>query len=527
VAIKVVDRAADDGDAAARIAREARLAKGLRHPHIVLTLAVEEGDTATALVTEYVAGGTLRGALRASADIGEPWSYDRVVRVLRELASALAHAHDRRVVHRDVKPENVFLDGVDGRALLGDFGIARRLAPDALPTLAEGAAGTPCYMAPEQVAGVAEDERADVYALGLVGWELLTGRRPWQGETLYAVLHKQQHEPLPALAPLRPDIPAYLLAAIEGALAKDPAGRWRDGTHFLRQLTPTPAELPPVLNPVDPEADAAGTTVRFAARRPAGGPRPRARWRIAPRQVASVVGVALLVVAAAIVPDFLPQSDPMAERQADRSAAGVGARAAEPRRATATSVTNRRSGDTRRDAGARDAGMRSGAPAAGRAPPESDGPPTRPVLPAPTPAPRAKPAVPVARAVPRAAPRPAPRPAPRMVAGGAPRSPARPTAGEAPAAVALRLRKADARMDAAFTALLAAIRESAGGAREPRAAGALRAEQRRWIARRDDECRTRAAGAGDRAPAKIAACRADMTAGRAQELAARRTRFAP
>ncbi|MES2521196.1 MAG: protein kinase, partial [Gemmatimonadota bacterium] len=152
--------------------------------------------------------------------------------------------HERRIVHRDVKPENIFIEAASGRPLLSDFGIARPLDADTQLTMAGGSFGTPSYMAPEQVKGAALDERADVYSLGLVGWEMLTGARPWEGETLYDVLHKQQHEPLPSLAALRPDIPSYLLVAIEGALAKAPEDRWADGAALLERLSPVPATLP-------------------------------------------------------------------------------------------------------------------------------------------------------------------------------------------------------------------------------------------------------------------------------------------
>jgi serine/threonine-protein kinase len=226
-----------------------------------------------AFVTEYADGGTLRAALRAALDTGEPWPYARVAAVLRDVAAALAHAHAARVVHRDVKPENVFLDAASGRAMLADFGIAVELGRPGSAALGGEAAGTPSYMAPEQVAGRPVDERTDVYALGLVGWELLAGRRPVGGRAAASVLHRQQHEALPPLAALRPDIPAYLLAAVEGALAKPPRDRWRDGAEFLRRLSPTPVRLPVV---VGPDVNAPGMeTVRFSE--PAPGAPPAAR----------------------------------------------------------------------------------------------------------------------------------------------------------------------------------------------------------------------------------------------------------
>jgi serine/threonine-protein kinase len=244
VAIKLVaSRYAGDREAIQRFAREARTVAGLRHPNLVRTLGVEslEGE-AFAIVNAYVHGRTLRAVLREAG----PLRFDVVVGVLRDVAAGLAHAHAARIVHRDVKPENIFLEDGTDRALLADFGIARSLDTETLLTQAGSSLGTPTYMAPEQVDGQVADERADVYALGLVGWEMVAGRRPWQGETLYAVLHKQKHERLPDLARLRPDIPAFLLYAIDGALRKAPGDRWRDAGEFLEQLMPRPSALPPV-----------------------------------------------------------------------------------------------------------------------------------------------------------------------------------------------------------------------------------------------------------------------------------------
>jgi serine/threonine-protein kinase len=249
-----------------------------------------------AIVTRYVPGVTLRAALRGA---GGPFAYARAAAVLRDLAAALAYAHARRIVHRDVKPENVFLEEPGGRALLADFGIARPLDVDSPLTVDGASMGTPTYMAPEQITGRAIDERTDVYALGLVGWEMLAGRRPWQGETLYAVLHRQQHDELPDLALLRPDIPAYLLAAVRGALAKDPAARWRDGAEFLARLTPAPVALPraDAARPRDAAADQTPGPAQGveSARRgprdpPAGARAPAGRGRAAARRGRDAAG---------------------------------------------------------------------------------------------------------------------------------------------------------------------------------------------------------------------------------------------
>ena len=318
-------------------------------------------------------------------------------------------------------------------------------------------------MAPEQVAGLAEDERTDVYALGLVGWEMLAGRRPWQGETLYGVLHKQQHEPLPALAALRPDIPAYLLAAIEGATAKAPDGRWRDGAAFLARLTPTPARLPPL---ADPEAaDESGATVRFAAPR---GARPAAVRSRTPGMRRLAVGLVAVVVGA------------------------VGVRLATGRTEAGT------------------------APAGGRVVAADAGALARvgPAVPRPRVDARAR-----ARASTAAVAADARHPAPRpdRVSGDVTAEARRLAAADA---------RADARAAAAYDALLFAIRRSAGGGREPRAARALQDEQRLWRARRDADCRRSAAGATDPASA-AAACRSTASDDRTRALTVRRARFDP
>jgi len=264
VAIKAIRaRYLDDPDALQRFAREARTVADLSHPNIVRTEAIEEmGDRAVAIIMAYVTGGTVRDRLREYG----AFSAEDVETVLRDVANALRYAHGRGIVHRDVKPENVFLEKSTGRALLSDFGIARRIEGDAPITMLGASLGTPQYMSPEQIDGRAVDGRTDIYSLGVLGWELLTGLRPWGGDNLYGVIYKQKHEDLPPITSLRPRVPANLLFAIERALVKDRDRRFQSAQEFLDQLTYSP---PPVVSQhtsgVTPRLDDE-VTVRF--RRP-------------------------------------------------------------------------------------------------------------------------------------------------------------------------------------------------------------------------------------------------------------------
>src|SRR4051812_1477722 len=242
VAIKAIRaRYLDDPDAIKRFAREARTVAGPDHPNIVRTEAIQQiDDRAVAIIMEHVPGGTVRDRLREFGSLGA----EDAEWILRDVANALAYAHGQGIVHRDVKPENIFLDATRRRALLSDFGIARNIDTESGITLLGAALGTPQYMSPEQIDGDSVDGRSDIYSLGVLGWELLTGRRPWAGESLYGVIYKQKHEDLARITSLRPRVPANLLFAIEGALVKDRALRWQSTDEFLAHLTYDP---PPVL----------------------------------------------------------------------------------------------------------------------------------------------------------------------------------------------------------------------------------------------------------------------------------------
>jgi serine/threonine protein kinase len=238
VAIKLIrSPLAADSETLQRFAREARTAALLQHPNIVALHTVKRlRSGALALVMECVDGGTLKERIRRSA----PLPFDEVERVMRSIGSALLCAHRRGIVHRDVKPENIFIDDRTGRALLADFGIARTGEADCGLTLQGVALGTPAYMAPEQIDGGEVDGRADIYSLALVAWEMLTGESPWEGESLYGVIYRQKHERLAPPSTFRPGLPEPLERVIERASAKDPEGRYPDAAAFLRALDEGP-----------------------------------------------------------------------------------------------------------------------------------------------------------------------------------------------------------------------------------------------------------------------------------------------
>ena len=234
VAIKVVHprAAAPVDDPVARLAREARTVAQLQHPNIVTVFAVRRLHSGgLALVMQLVPGSTLKQVIQRDS----PLAPERVERVMRDVAGALSYAHARGVVHRDVKPENIFIEDETGRALLADFGIARSDEHDSM-TLTGTALGTPFYMSPEQVEGGTLDGRSDLYSLGLVAWEMLTGCRPWDGESLYNVIYKQKHEELPPIEAMRAGVPLRLQYLVERMLQKRPAARWAGADGLLAQL---------------------------------------------------------------------------------------------------------------------------------------------------------------------------------------------------------------------------------------------------------------------------------------------------
>ena len=233
VAIKLIrPRYAADEEALGRLAREARLLTLLKHQNIVpMHAVVDLGNGAVGLVMAHVAGETLRQVIRGSGRL----SPERAERIMRDIGHALEAAHAMGIVHRDVKPENIFIDD-DDRAVLADFGLARSMTADTQLTMSGVAIGTPAYMAPEQIESGELDARGDVYSLGLVGWEMLTGHRPWDGQSLYSVLYHQKHEHLPDVRDLRDDVSDRLANVILRAIEKDRDARWQTMRAMLKGL---------------------------------------------------------------------------------------------------------------------------------------------------------------------------------------------------------------------------------------------------------------------------------------------------
>ncbi|MEO5567627.1 MAG: protein kinase, partial [Gemmatimonadaceae bacterium] len=242
VAIKVLPpELAYNESVRTRFIREAQTAAGLSHPNIVPIYSVDEKDGLVYFVMSLVVGQSVASHLATE----HHWPADRTERVLREVADALAYAHSRGVVHRDVKPDNILIERDTGRALVSDFGIARASEGETRLTLTGVAVGTPAYMSPEQALGERElDGRSDVYSLGIVGYHMLTGEQPFRASSAAAMLVKHVSEVPPRVASKRSDVPAYLAVAIDRAMAKRPEDRWSNASEFRDALAGAIA-LPP------------------------------------------------------------------------------------------------------------------------------------------------------------------------------------------------------------------------------------------------------------------------------------------
>jgi eukaryotic-like serine/threonine-protein kinase len=286
VALKILhEQYTSDEDFVERFKREARAVAQLQHPNIVTVIDRGEAEDRQFIVFEYIDGENLKELVvrKGRLEVRE------ALEIAIEVARGLAFAHSQGIVHRDVKPQNVLLNG-DGRAKVTDFGIARSLDVDGM-TQTGTVLGTSNYIAPEQASGQPVDTPSDVYALGVVVYEMLAGEVPFPGESLVAVAMKHVHEPPPNLLDVRRDVPLRVAAAVDRALEKDPEQRFGSMDAFASELEACLAELD------DPESDSDRTMVIPARQRHA--PRKQvSRWPI-------IIGLLALLAVAAIVVGLL------------------------------------------------------------------------------------------------------------------------------------------------------------------------------------------------------------------------------
>jgi len=224
VAIKVLPRQMlHDPGFYERFEREVDVIAHLEHPHILPIYDFGRAEDVPYIAMRYLGGGSLEQRLRRGI-----LSLEELEKPLKQIAQALDYAHQQGIIHRDLKPGNIMLDE-NGNAYLSDFGIARVLGSDLTGSMI---IGTPAYMSPEQANGLPIDGRSDIYSLGVVVFELLTGRGPFQAETPMAILLKHISEPLPSIRELRHDIPESVERVIRQATEKDPDARYSSASEF-------------------------------------------------------------------------------------------------------------------------------------------------------------------------------------------------------------------------------------------------------------------------------------------------------
>ncbi len=273
VAIKVLPRhMATSEEFLNRFRREAKLLAQLQHPNILPVFDYGESEGHPYIVMPFVPSGTL-----AELISDQRLPLNKVCRIMTQIGDALAYAHSRGMIHRDIKPSNVLIDE-SGNCLLTDFGLARMVESSSKLTSSGTVLGTPAYMSPEQGAGSEIDHRSDIYSLGIILYEMVTGRVPYNAETPIAIVFKHIQDPLPSARKLNPDLPESVELILLKALAKSPTDRYQTMDEFVRAIqravpaTPTeekPAEQRTTLVQ-QPEKKKIAPTVRSA-----DAPKPR------------------------------------------------------------------------------------------------------------------------------------------------------------------------------------------------------------------------------------------------------------
>ncbi len=228
---------AKDAQFRTRFEREAQAVARLNHPHIVQVYDFDYApkERIYYMVMEFIDGGSLEEHLEALSARGERMALDRAVKIISDLSKALFFAHSNDMIHRDIKPANVMMDH-KGRVVLTDFGIAKIIGGGSTLTASGAMMGTPAYMAPEQGLGQPGDHRADIYSLGVMFFQLVTGKRPYEADTPLAVVLKHVSDPLPSPRDLVPDLPRGIEYMIFRMMAKKPEDRYQSFSEVIADL---------------------------------------------------------------------------------------------------------------------------------------------------------------------------------------------------------------------------------------------------------------------------------------------------
>lgn len=281
-------------DVVARFQREARAIGSLHHPHILHIIDVDTQDDVHYMVVNYIKGGTLADYIRER----EVLPVKEALHIGVQLANALGYAHDQGVIHRDVKPANImFADGTRSHALLADFGLAHLCeeSGDGL-TMPGTLIGTPAYMSPEALRGESCDGRADIYGLGVVLYELLTGTTPYVANTPYSMMAQQERDRLPSPRALNPALPQIVEDLLLQALAKDPNNRFRTAQEFGEAMQNALVVLsqpkPQETNARLPEPVAVAPQPNAKAEKPVTSP----RWRLLALATGGVAVTTILTI---------------------------------------------------------------------------------------------------------------------------------------------------------------------------------------------------------------------------------------